>query len=93
MVFKNFLRVPAIFRTNATTPDSLARQKQEEQMGKNKSGKDNGQKDSEGKMDRHKVTKLNSKGVPYRDCPECEGKMYKDGNTWTCDMIGYSYKE
>ena len=38
-------------------------------------------------------TKIDSHGVPYRDCPECGSKMYKEGRTWLCEACGYSYEE
>ncbi len=47
-----------------------------------------------GETDPSKETKLDSRGIPYRDCPECGGKMYKDdGKTWVCEACGYSYEE
>lgn len=39
------------------------------------------------------VIKFDSKGVPYRDCSECEGRMYKKGNMWICDLLGNSFEE
>ncbi len=58
------------------------------------SDENNGKKNIEKKnASPPKVIKLDSKGIPYRDCPECEGKMYKEGNTWICDLLGNSYEE
>ncbi|OGN01060.1 MAG: hypothetical protein A3I26_02305 [Candidatus Yanofskybacteria bacterium RIFCSPLOWO2_02_FULL_43_10] len=39
------------------------------------------------------VIKFNSEGVPYRDCTQCEGKMYKKGNVWICDLLGNRFEE
>lgn len=81
MLPKSLLWVPALFKISATI-----------RKDKNEASKDSNKKDNK-RENPHSIIKLDSGGVPYRDCPECEGKMYKDGNIWTCDMIGYSYKE
>jgi len=39
------------------------------------------------------VIKLDSDGVPYKDCTQCEGKMYKQGNMWVCDLLGNSFED
>lgn len=39
------------------------------------------------------VIKLGSDGIQYIDCTECEGKMYKKGNMWVCNLLGNSFEE
>ena len=43
--------------------------------------------------DPFKVTKIDEDGKPYRMCPQCGYKMYKQDRTWTCENCGYSYDE
>ena len=43
--------------------------------------------------DPFKVTKIDDDGKPYRLCPQCGYKMYKQDRTWTCENCGYSYDE
>ena len=43
--------------------------------------------------DKNQITKFDSEGVPYKDCQQCEGKMYKQGNMWVCDLLGNSFEE
>ncbi len=62
------------------------------------SGKKDGQKPADPAADAPAAeappeTKLDSRGTPYRDCPECGGKMYKEDRTWLCEACGYSYIE
>ena len=43
--------------------------------------------------DPFKITKIDDDGKPYRLCPQCGYKMYKQDRTWTCENCGYSYDE
>ena len=69
-------------------------QEQDKSKGEgNKQDKPEDKKEGD-EQDPYKVNHLDSRGTPYRDCPECGGKMYKDdGRTWVCEACGYSYEE